>query len=99
MTDLSQKSLKPFFNVIIVIFSLFVIVLCKMKVRQMNYSFLVKSRYYGTLQDRYYKNLMRQAHLTRFERLEQLVHSKMTLSNAKEGQVILIIGEKVAVPQ
>lgn len=99
MTDFSQKSLKPFFNVVIVISSLFVIVLCKMKVRQMNYSFLVQSRYYGTLQDRYYKNLMRQAHLTRFERLEQLAHSKMTLSNAKEGQVILIIGEKVAVPQ
>ena len=99
MTDFSQKSLKPFFNVVIVIISLFIIVLCKMKVRQMNYSFLVKSRHYGTLQDRYYKNLMRQAHLTRFERLEKLAHSKMTLNNAKEGQVILIIGGKAAVPQ
>jgi len=99
MSDLSKKNLKPFFNVVIVIFALFIVVFFKMKVRQMNYSFLVKSRYYGTLQDRYYKNLMRQAHLTRFERLEELAHSKMTLSNAKEGQVILIIGEKVAVPQ
>ncbi len=65
----------------------------------MNYSFLKQSRAYGALQDRYYKNLMIQARKNRSERLERLAHSQMTLHWAKEGQVILIIGGKVAVPQ
>ena len=95
----SQHNFKPFFNVVIVICSLFVIVLFKMELRRMNYAFLVRSRLYGTLQDRYYKNLMKQAHLNRSERLEKWAHSRMTLNWAKEGQVILFIGEKAAVPQ
>ncbi len=99
MLNLSEKNLKPFFNVLIVISFLFVIVFCKMELRRMSYAFLVKTRSYGTLQDRYYKNLLAQARLTRSERLEKLAHSRMTLKWAKDGQVILIIGEKVAVPQ
>lgn len=99
MYDLSQYNFKPFFNVVIVICALFVIVLFKMELRSMNYAFLVRSRYYGTLQDQYYKNLMKQARLTRSERLEKWAHSRMTLNWAKEGQVILVIGEKAAVPQ
>ncbi len=99
MYDLSQYNFKPFFNVVIIICALFVIVLFKMELRSMNYAFLVRSRYYGALQDQYYKNLMKQAHLTRSERLEKWAHSRMTLNWAKEGQVILVIGEKAAVPQ
>lgn len=99
MYDLSQHNFKPFFNVVIVICALFVIVLFKMELRSMNYAFLVRSRFYGTLQDKYYKNLMEQARLTRSERLEKWAHSRMTLNWAKEGQVILVIGEKAAVPQ
>ena len=99
MYDLSQHNFRPFFNVVIVICALFVIVLFKMELRSMNYAFLVRSRYYGTLQDQYYKNLMKQARLTRSERLEKWAHSRMTLNWAKEGQVILVIGEKAAVPQ
>ena len=95
----SHQNLKPFFNVLIVITTLFIIVFCKMELRSMNYAFLLKSRMYGSLQDRYYKNLMEQAKLTRSERLEKLAHSRMTLNWAKEGQVILVIGERAAVPQ
>ena len=89
----------PFVNVAIVIVSLFVIVFCKVKLISMNYAFLKDSRLYGTFQDRYYKNIMTQAKRNRSERLEELAHSKKTLNWAKEGQVILIIGDKVAVPQ
>jgi len=99
MYDLSQHNFKPFFNVIIVICSLFVIVLLKMELRRQNYEFLKQSRNYGNLQDTYYKNLMLQAQKTRSERLEKWAHSSRTLNWAKEGQVILVIGEKAAVPQ
>ncbi len=99
MSDLSEHNFKPFFNVVIVIGFLFVLVFFKMRLRDMNYDFLEKSRTYSTLQDQYYKNLMKQAHLTRSERLEKWAHSRMTLNWAKEGQVILVIGEKAVVRQ
>ncbi len=99
MYDLSEYNFKPFFNVVIVIGFLFVIVFFKMRLRDMNYDFLEKSRSYSMLQDQYYKNLMKQARLTRSERLEKWAHSRMTLNWAKEGQVILVIGEKAVVPQ
>ena len=94
-----RHNFKPFFNVVLVICTLFTIVFFNLRLRSMNYDFLVRSRFYGALQDQYYKNLMEQARLTRSERLEKWAHSRMTLDWAKEGQVILVIGEKAAVPQ
>ena len=100
MREIYNKSnLTPFFSVLIIIASLFITVFCKMELRRMNYAFLLKSRLYGSLQDRYYKNLIHQAQLDRSERLEKLAHSRMTLDWAKDEQVILIIGGKAAVPQ
>ena len=99
MRDIYKNNLVPFFNIVIIIITLFIIVFVKTWLRDLNYDFLVQSRHYGSLQDRYYKNLMRQAQLTRSERLEKLAHSRMTLNWAKDGQVILIIGGKAAVPQ
>ncbi len=99
MRDIYKDNLIPFFNILIIIITLFIIVFVKTWLRDMNYDFLIQSRLYGSLQDRYYKNLMMQAQLTRSERLEKLAHSRMTLNWAKDGQVILIIGGKAAVPQ
>ena len=99
MRDIYKNNLTPFFNILIIILTLFIIVFVKTWLRDMNYDFLIQSRLYGSLQDRYYKNLMMQAQLTRSERLEKLAHSRMTLNWAKDGQVILIIGGKAAVPQ
>ena len=99
MRDIYKDNLIPFFNILIIIITLFFIVFVKTWLRDMNYDFLIQSRLYGSLQDRYYKNLMMQAQLTRSERLEKLAHSRMTLNWAKDGQVILIIGGKAAVPQ
>ena len=99
MRDIYKNNLIPFFNILIIILTLFIIVFVKTWLRDMNYDFLIQSSLYGSLQDRYYKNLMMQAQLTRSERLEKLAHSRMTLNWAKDGQVILIIGGKAAVPQ
>ncbi len=98
-SHLTKDNWKPFFNITVLIVSLFVIVFCKIQLINMNYNFLKKSRLYGKIQDRYYKNLIIQARRNRSERLEQIAHSRMTLNWAKEGQVILIIGGKAAVPQ
>lgn len=97
--DFSKKSLKPFFNMLMIIFSLFVIVFFKMEVRRLNYEFVRKTSEYGILQDRYHKNLIRQARLSSPKRLEKLAHSQMNLMPAEEGQVILILGGKAAIAQ
>ena len=99
MYDPQHKNFKPFFSVLIIISALFINMFLKMELRRMNYTFLLRSRVYGELQDRYYKNLLLKSRLTRSERLEKWAHSQMTLNWAREGQVILVIGEKAAVPQ
>lgn len=79
--------------------SLFTIVFFKMEVRRLNYEFIKKNQEYSVLQDRYYKNLIQQAHLTSPVRLEKLAHSRMSLTPARKGQVILILSGKAAIPQ
>ena len=92
-----EHNLRPFFYVLMLIFFMFVLVFSKMELRRLNYAFWVKSQQYGRYQDQYYKNLMKHAELSRSERIEKLAHS--TLHPAAEGQVVLVIGEKVALTQ
>ena len=43
VSSISKNNLKPFFNVVVVISSLLVIVFLKMELRRMNYAFLLRS--------------------------------------------------------
>ena len=92
-----EHNLKPFFYVLMLIFFTFLVVFSKMELRRLNYTFWFKSQQYGKYQDQYYKNLMKYAKLSRSERIEKLAHS--TLHPATSGQVVLVIGEKVALTQ
>ena len=94
-----SNSLRPFFSVLIIICSLFVIVFFEMEVRRINYSILRKVRQYQTLLDRYNKNLMTYLEKTRGFRLDQLARSQLILDRAQTGQVILLIDGKIAIPQ
>ena len=94
-----SNSLRPFFSVLIIICSLFVIVFFEMEVRRINYSILRKVRQYQTLLDRYNKNLMTYLEKTRGSRLDQIARSQLILDRAQTGQVILLIDGKIAIPQ
>ena len=94
---MGDNNLRPFFYALMFIFFMFVLVFSKMELRRLNYSFWLKSQLYGQYQDQYYKNLMKHAELSRSERIEKLAHS--TLHPATRGQVVLVIGDKVALTQ
>lgn len=94
-----SDSLRPFFSIMIIIVSLFLIVFVKMEARRINYSILRQSRQYQILSDRYYKDLMTYLTLTQGSRLNDIARSQLTLDRARKGQVILLVGGKIAIPQ
>lgn len=70
-----------------------------MEVRRINYSILRQSRQYRIYSDRYNKNLMTYLELTQGSNLDELARSQLTLDRAQKGQIILLIGEQIAIPQ
>ena len=70
-----------------------------MEARRINYSILRQSRQYQILSDRYHKDLMAYLKLTQGSRLNALARSQLTLDRARKGQVILLVGGKIAIPQ
>ncbi len=94
-----SDSLRPFFSIMVIIISLFLIVFVKMEARRINYSILRQSRQYRMLSDRYYKDLMDYLQLTQGSRLNDIARSQLTLDRARKGQVILLVGGKIAIPQ
>lgn len=94
-----SNSIRPFFSVLIIICSLFIIAFFEMEVRRINYSILRKIRQYQILLDRYNKNLMVYLKKTQGSQLDQIARSRLILNPARKGQVILLIDGKIAVPQ
>ena len=94
-----SDSLRPFFSIMMIIVSLFLIVFVKMEARRINYSILRQSRQYQVLSDRYHKDLMSYLKLTRGSRLNDIARSQLTLDRARKGQVILLVGGNIAIPQ
>ena len=92
-------SLRPFCSIMMIILSLFIIVFIKMEVRRLNYSILRQNRQYQISLNRYHKNLMNYLQMTRGARLDRLARSKLTLDHVQKGQVILIVGGGIAIPQ
>ena len=82
-----------------VIISLFVIAFFKMEARRLNYSILRQRRQYQVLLDRYHKDLRKYLETTQGSKLEKIARSRFTLDQARKGQVILLIGDQIAIPQ
>ena len=94
-----SASFRPFVSIVVVIFSLFIIVFVKMEVRRTQYSILRQSRQYQIFLDRYHKNLMKYLEMTQGSKIDQLARSRLTLDRVKKGQIVLLVGGKIAVPQ
>lgn len=94
-----SDSLRPFFSIMMIIVSLFLIVFVKMEARRINYSILRQSRQHQILSDRYHKDLMAYLKLTQGSKITDMARSQLTLDQARKGQVILLVGGKIAIPQ
>lgn len=89
----------PFLSVLILVSTLFVLVLAKMEVRRMGYSVLKASQEYRKLRDHQRLMSMEYARLTRPEHIRKYAVSKLTLNDARNGQIIQLAGQKLAMPQ
>lgn len=92
-------SLKPFLSVLILISTLFGLVFLKMEVRRVGYSVLKASQEYHKLRDRHRMMGMEYARLTRPEHIRKYAMSRLTLNDARNGQIIQLTGENLALPQ
>ncbi|MGE4131534.1 MAG: histidine kinase [Bdellovibrionales bacterium] len=91
--------LRPFVSVLILIATLFSLVFMKMEVRRMGYAVLKSTQNYRRLKDNYRLMSMEYARLTRPDKIRKYAESRLTLNDARNGQIIQLTGLKLAVPQ
>ncbi len=99
MSKNQKQQIYPLLSVSIIIVSLFTLVFLQMEVRRMGYALLKQTREYKNLQDDHRMKVMRHAKVMRPERLKDLAVNRLTLNEAKSGQIIHMAGEKIAVRQ
>lgn len=93
---MSKKSdFRPFFSVLVIIFTMLTVVFSKMEVRRMGYSLLKESRILKVLQETKRLDQMKLASLTRPERIESLAQRNLSLRRAQKGQIVQISGERI----
>ena len=89
----------PFVSVLLLVSTLFLMVFAKMEVRRMGYSVLKASQEYRKLKDHQRLMRMEYARLTRPEHIRKYAVSRLTLNDARNGQIIQLAGQKLAMPQ
>ena len=93
------RGILPFVSVLIFVATLFTLVLLKMEVRRMGYSVLKLSHESRRLQDRHRMMSMEYASLTRPDRVRRYAVSRLNLNDSRTGQIILLTGHDLAMPQ
>lgn len=93
------RDILPFFSVLIFVSTLFGLVLLKMEVRRMGYSVLKASHAHKKLQDERRMMSMEYAKLTRPDRVRKYAVSHLKLNDSRNGQIIQLAGETLAMPQ
>ena len=89
----------PFISILILVSTLFCLVLLKMEVRRMGYSVLKSTQTFRKLKDHQRMMRMEYARLTRPETVRRYAVAHLTLNDARNGQIIQLAGQKLAMPQ
>ncbi len=92
------KRLSPFFNILMIISTLFIIVFCKITLRKISYSLYQENKKFNEVQDKYYKQLKKYGKLNRSEELDRWARHHFT-EKLKKGKIIQIIDGKIAIPE
>ena len=96
MVFYSKKELKPFFSLLIILFTLFVIAFFKITLRRFSYSLYQATLTFDKVQDEYYSNIKTYGKMTQTKRLESLA-KKHSFDYKKQGQLIQVINGKATV--
>lgn len=99
MSRRSLHELVPFFSVLLLVTTLFSLVFLKMEVRRKGYSVLKATREYKALQDQHRLMSMEYARLTGPELVRRYAVNRLTLNDARVGQIIQLSGQDLAMPQ
>ena len=99
MPNQRLKDFLPFFSILILIATLFGLVFLKMEVRRMGYQVLKISNEYRKLQDQRRLMSMEYVRLTGPDRVRKYALKRLNLNDSRNGQIIQLAGQKLAMPQ
>lgn len=92
MSKENIKQLRPFFSVLLVIFTLFSIVFLQMEERRMGYSVLKLTREIKKVNEDKRTREIQLAKITRPQLLDRVAQSKFTLKKVQANQIIHLSG-------
>lgn len=92
MSSESFRQLKPFFSVLLVVFTLFAIVFLQMEERRMGYVVLKLSREYKKVLEEKRVKEITLAKITRPQLLDHMAQQKFTLKRIQANQIIHLVG-------
>ena len=93
---INNQEFKPFFTVLMIICTLFIVAFFKITVRRLGYSLYQENKNFDQIQDKYYSNLKVYGKRTQTDRLESLA-KEHALHKKKKGQIIQVIDGKALV--
>lgn len=92
MSSENFKQLKPFFSIVLIIFTLFSIVFLQMEERRVGYSVLKLTREYKRIWEEKRVKEISLAKVTRPQLLESVAQEKFTLKKVQASQIIHLTG-------
>ncbi|MBC87022.1 MAG: hypothetical protein CL677_07560 [Bdellovibrionaceae bacterium] len=90
---------KPFISLLVIIGSLFLIVFAKMEKTRLSYLLYQQNKILKKNKETHSLKLIEYVQVTRLDRLRYLALTKLTLSEAKKGQIIQVSGDKIVIAQ
>ncbi|WP_374000635.1 histidine kinase [Bdellovibrio bacteriovorus] len=93
MSSENFKQLKPFFSILLVIFTLFSIVFLQMEERRMGYSVLKLTREHKKVWEEKRTKEIALAKITRPQLLDSMAQQKFTLKKVQANQIIHLSGQ------
>lgn len=99
MSKQQIDQMRPLLSILIIIVSLFLLVFLQMEVRRMGYVILKQSREHKVQLDEYRMKVMKYAKMVRPEHVREVAVSRLTLNEAKQGQIIHMAGDRIALRQ
>lgn len=99
MSKQSVEQIKPFFSVLIIIFTLFLIVFVKMEIRRAGYVMWKDSKVEKRIKDKYYRLSVKVAQYTGPKRIHKYARAELDMQKANYGQIIHMSHQQVALKQ
>lgn len=91
--------MKPFLSVLVIILTLFSVAFLKMEVRRMGYVVLKENREFKVLKDQHRIQSMELAKILRPDHIQKMAKARLTMGEARNGQIIQLVGQRIAIPQ